>query len=87
MEKSSEHRTITLSLQVIRRYETYEISKLLYEHYLICPLAIRLGNRTYRIPEKGFIDYLDNTGYYFLTNQTCPNISGFCRILLVVIKI
>ena len=25
--------------------------------------AIRLGNRTYRIPEKAIIDYLRKTGY------------------------
>jgi excisionase family DNA binding protein len=28
--------------------------------------AIRLGNRTYRIPEKAFIDYLRQNGYDYL---------------------
>ena len=28
--------------------------------------AIRLGSRTCRISEKDLIDYLENTGYYFL---------------------
>jgi excisionase family DNA binding protein len=26
-------------------------------------LAIRLGNQTYRIPEKAIIDYLEQNGY------------------------
>jgi excisionase family DNA binding protein len=28
--------------------------------------AIRFGSRTYRISEKDLINYLENTGYYFL---------------------
>jgi excisionase family DNA binding protein len=28
--------------------------------------AIRLGNRTYRIPEKAIIDYLKQNGYDYL---------------------
>ena len=28
--------------------------------------AIRLGSRTYRIAEKDLLEYLENSGYYFL---------------------
>ena len=28
--------------------------------------AIRFGSRTYRISERDLIDYLENSGYYFL---------------------
>ncbi len=35
--------------------------------------AIRLGRRTYRISEKDLIDYLENTGYYFLVEQNFAN--------------
>lgn len=33
--------------------------------------AIRLGNRTYRIPEKAIIDYLKQNGYDYLLPPNC----------------
>lgn len=33
--------------------------------------SIRLGNRTYRIPEKAIIDYLKQNGYDYLLPPSC----------------